>query len=323
MFDLTIAADVGSANTRVAVRSAISTNATRAAIDPANSSRVLAVGEAGRALLGTAEAYPVRGGVADITLAALMLRRFALDLTGRRTLFGMSALLAVPFSSGEIRKNALVETGREAGFKRVLLMDSMLAGALGVGIDIGADRASMLVDIGRDTLTAAVFANGGIVSEAVFDTGSAIVDKHIRAYFAEEHHLLISARTAERLKQNLDKPVLKVSCRDSATGLPSSREIRPSALRETAMFSIGMMAASIAAAADRLPPDCAADLVDGGITLIGGGAEQYMLPESLEALLGIPVRAAKNAGSAVILGMQQFLRDSQVRALAAKNVTAG
>ncbi|MBR5719324.1 MAG: rod shape-determining protein [Clostridia bacterium] len=317
MFETVIAADIGSENTRVASRSSISKNETRAAIDPDDSSRVLAVGNAGKKLLGASEVFPVRGGIADITLTALMLRRFALEITGRRSLIGMTAYIAQPAKASGIEKSALMEVGSEAGFRRVKLVDALVAGAEGAGVDIGTRSASMIVDIGRESLNTAVFANGGVIHESMSRVGSAMVDKHIMAYFAEEHHLLITSRTAEKLKRSLDKPMLQVGCRSSLTGLPTTKEVRSSVLREAAEFTVNSMCVEIASAINASPPDAAGDLVENGIVLIGGGANQYGLADTLEEKLHIPVCTAANADAAVILGMQQMMRGSAINKYAA------
>ena len=308
MFGTVIACDIGSARTRVASEKAVLEHETRAALDPANASRVLAFGDPCRSILGAAEVYPVRGGVADISLAALMLRRFALELLNRRSLMGVSAAVAAPYGLPAADRAALIEVGREAGFRRVMLVNSQLSGAVGAGIDIRSYSAHLVADIGRDTLKTAVIANGGILAGAYERYGSGIFDKHFQAFFAERHRLLITSRTAERIKTELGHPILLLSCRDASTGLPTAREVRSSHIREAAGFCIDRIAGSIARTIDAAPEEAAGDLVDNGVTLIGGGAMQYGLPEALSERLGIPVRAAANADSSVIAGLAQILR---------------
>lgn len=307
MFETEIAADMGSAVTRLATRKTISSNETRAALDPKNASRVLAVGDASRKLLGATEAYPVRGGIADITLAALMLRRFALELLGRRSLVGVTLKLAFPFAQKPIDRAAAVEVGREAGFRRVILTDSLLAAADGAGVDILSPKANMLVDIGRNSINTAVFANGGVISETASHMGSALADRAIMSYFAEEQRMLIGSAAAERIKKSLGSALIRVSGRDPSSGMPSVRELRPSALREAIKPCIDMLCSEVACAIAALPPDAAADLIENGITLTGGGALQFGLGERFEDLLGVPVTVAQNAENAAILGMQQSL----------------
>ena len=310
MFENTIAADVGSANTRLATAARSLTEETRAALDPEDRRCVLAVGSASRRLLNAQAAYPVRGDVADITLTAIVLRRLALSLTKRKTLAGMSICLAVKPDGDPIKRQALSEAAREAGFRRVRFARALLLGAEGAGVDVNANRASLVVDRGREKTCVLVCANGGAVAERTFGIGSHAVDKRIMAWFAEEHGALISSRTAEELKKRLASPVLRVSVRSSQTGVPVFREVSSAALTEAAAPVIRRMAAEIVFLIESLPPECAADLMDSGAVLIGGGAKQAGLAESLEKLLGISVHPAPNADSAVITGLQSFMRKS-------------
>lgn len=312
MFETVIAADVGSSVTRLASRRTITENETRAALDPKNSSRVLAVGAEARKFLGATEAYPVRGGISDITLTALMLRRFALELIGRRSLIGVSLRLAFPFAEKPIDLAAAVEAGREAGFRSVTPVSAMLAAAEGAGVDISSDTARMIVDIGCEGMNTLVCANGGAIAETHSPMGSRLVTKRIMAFFANEQHLLISAATAEKLKKALGSPLLRVSGRDPSSGMNSVRELRPSVLRAAVEPAVEMLSGEIAASIMRLPAEAAADLYDNGVVLVGGGALQYGLAESFEAKLGIPVSTAPNAENAVILGMQTMLRRGSV-----------
>ncbi len=304
IFETLLCADLGSAFTRLDSRSEVSVNETRAATDPKSSQRVLAVGNASRKLLGAGEVYPVRGGIADISLAALILRRLSLDHLKRRSLMGVSLLLAVPSAVSRLEKEAALEAGREAGFRRVRLADSLLSGAIGAGLDPESHRAHMIVDIGRERLGCALIANGGIVFESVTHTGSVCVDRHIRAYFAEEHRLLVTARTAEKLKRSLASPCCEVSCRDCSSGMPTTRRVRSSELRSAAGFSIGLMCSDIVRSINAAPPDAASDLCDTGITLIGGGALQYGLAEELERRLGLRVSVSPNAEISTVTGLK-------------------
>ena len=309
MLEKTVAADMGSRMTRLATEKKTSCEDSRLALDPTNTCRILAAGSASRRLLNTALAYPVRGAVADITLAAILLRRLTLELTGRKTLMGLELLAALPGASSQLERAALAAAGREAGFKRVRLCDSMLAGALGAGVETEEARAHMLVDIGRERLRTAAFANGGSIAQTQALWGSSAVDRQIKSFFVLEHRMLITSHEAELLKMGLGSAALRIAGRDASSGFSVTREVRPSRLREAAAPAIAAMAAEIARAIEQLPPDSAADLYDTGITLIGGGSKQYGLPEQLQSQLGVPVRRAQNPEHAVIAGLQRQLRE--------------
>ncbi|MBO4847693.1 MAG: rod shape-determining protein [Clostridia bacterium] len=309
MFETLIAADVGSSVTRLAVRNAVSENETRAALDPEDTRRVLAVGNEARKLLNTAEAYPVRGGgIADVSLAAIMLRRFALDLLKRRPLFGASLVLAVPLAANPLSRAAALEAGREAGFRRVGVIDSLIAGAEGAGLDYSGSGARMLVDVGRDSVKTAIFASGGLIRETFSPFGSSAADRAIRDRLARETRLIIGSRTAERIKKSLAAPLVRVCGRDLKTGLPATKDIPTASLRQAADGFAEELSREIVAAISSVHPEAASDLVDSGVTLTGGGALLFGLGSALEERLGIPVSIAQNAESAVIDGLVRQLR---------------
>lgn len=307
MFEINVAADIGSKNTRIAVRNAVISDESRAALDMDNARAVLAVGRASRKLLNTVPAYPTRGGINDAELTALMLRRMTLDLIKRRSLIGTRLSLAVNPAAGDPAFSALLEVGRAAGFSKIRLVDGLMAGAVGAGVDVGSGKARMVVDIGRDSVGILAAANGGVLLEKRLPFGSFRLDRLIQAYFASEEHMLISCRTAEAVKLGLGKPRAYVHGTDSRTGAQLMRFIQPRLIREAAGPAVMMLENEIVKAIGELSPDAAADLIDTGIVLIGGGAKRFGLSETLETDLGIPVKTAANAESAAILGMRQEL----------------
>lgn len=313
MLDITVAADVGSSETRLATRREIRSEPTRAALDPANASRVLAVGRKAEEILNSNSVFPVRGGVSDVSLTALMLRRFTLDMLKRRSLFGVGLRLAVPASAKRIDIDALLAAGREAGFSRVSAEDGMLAGADGAGVDISGPEARMIADIGRERIGVLIAASGGVLLERTSLFGSSVFDRHLQAHFAMERNLLIGCAAAERIKTELDRPQVRVRGRDSLTGRPLSFAVPSSELREALAPTVRLVAGELAAAINEAPPEAAADILDEGIVLIGGGAMQYGLAKELEKQLGVPTVSAPNARRAAILGMQQSLRKSASR----------
>ncbi|MBO4383829.1 MAG: rod shape-determining protein [Clostridia bacterium] len=310
MFGFTVAADIGSSETRLASRTGFVRDETRVALDPDDSNRVLAVGaEAGR-LLSANSIYPVRGSIANVTLTAVLLRRFALSMLKRRSLAGVSLRLALPPEASSTEISAALGVGREAGFADTGLMDGALAGAVGAGVDVSSPEANLTVNIGRDRTSAVVTANGGVVSRACAPFGSSAFDSRIQAHFAVERGMLVSFYAAEKVKKELRSPLVRVHGRDSSTGQPLMRAVKSRELSEAAEPVMKRLAAFITGVIGELHPDAAADLLDTGITLIGGGANMYLLPESLERLLGIGVRRSGCAESAVILGLRRMMSPS-------------
>lgn len=308
MLEFNVLADIGSSYTRLAAGNRFVSDETRAAIDPADGKRVLAFGRRAGKLLNANSVYPVRGCISDVTLTAVMLRRFTLDLIKRSSLMGVSLRLAMPLSASQTELNAALSAGREAGFTRITIEDAQLAGFLGAGLDPFRQDANMVVNIGRERISSVAAANGGVIARSSHSFGSSAFDRHLQAYFAMEHGLLLSFYAAEQMKKELHKPLLRVHGRDSGTGQPLMRAVETREIRNALKPTVRMLAAAITAAIGELPPDSAADLVDNGVTLIGGGALLFGLDSALEEELGIPVRSASNAENAVILGMKDLLR---------------
>ena len=305
MFETIVCADIGSETTRLASGRGFAEEPTRVALDPAERMRVLAVGEPASRLLGAAEVYPVRGGVAELKLTALMLRRMVLRFLKRRSLFGVQVLAAAPGEGTPAANAALREACAEAGFRAVGLADSALAGALGAGLDPHSERAFMVADIGRETLKTAVFANGGVIRGTFSRAGSVHFDRLIRARLAEGG-FVTTAKTAESIKKNLDLPVIRASGREAMGGPTCCREIKPTLLREALRPHVDVIVRELTEAISALPPDAAADLMTGGITLIGGGSLLYRLDEELELRLNVPVRVCPGARQAAALGLMKL-----------------
>ncbi len=305
MFDTVLCADIGSETTRLASRRGFAEEPTRVALDPAERMRVLAVGEPASRLLGAAEVYPVRGGVAELKLTALMLRRMALRFLKRRSLFGVELLAAAPGGGAPAANAALREACAEAGFKAVGLADSVTAGALGAGLDPNQERAFMVADIGRETLKTAVFANGGVIRGSFSRAGSVHFDRLIRARLAEGG-FVTAAKTAESIKKNMNLPVIRVSGREAPGGPTRIREIKPDSLRGALEPHINAIARELTETICELPADAAADLLTGGITLIGGGSLLYGLDTELEQRLNVPVRVCPNARHAAAAGLYKL-----------------
>ena len=306
MFETIAAADLGSQNTRVRAGAKAAFEPTRAALDPQRPSRIIAVGSETEGLLNAAFVHPVRGAVAEPEQAAILLRRVTLRLINRKSLVGVSVAAAAPKAQGPLALSALVSACRSAGFRSVALYDSSACGALGAGLDIDSPRASFVADIGRETLTTAAVANGGVIRGTASRLGSCRFDSGIRSWFACEQGMLLSARMAEAVKKSLGSPVLRVSGREASGGLTRVRELGSAALWEALSPHVRELANEIAAAIDALPPDAAADLLETGVTLIGGGALMHGLPERLTELLGIPVSRAAEPETAVIRGLSKL-----------------
>lgn len=303
MLDTVITADVGSAFTKLAARGRIASEESRAVLDPSDGSCILAVGVRSRSLLNAVPVYPVRNGaVANTAVAAIMLRRFALDLIGRRSLCGVSLRLLMPLCSTELQRLSAAQAAREAGFRRVSAADSMLCGARGAGVEVEGERAVMVADIGRDKLCAAVCANGGSIVQRMHSIGSADFEKCLQAHFACEHGLLLGSRAAELLKRSMHMPTVRAVGKDSESGRASAVTVKASELQSAVEPVYDALCGELTETLNITPPDAAADICDSGIVLIGGGAKQFGLCKAIEKRLKLKVRSADNAECAAVYG---------------------
>ena len=303
MLETVLYADLGSAVTKLAARGKIEVQESRVALDPSDGSCVLAVGDKARRLLNAATVYPVRGGKpANIELCAIMLRRMALDMLNRKTLFGVSLCMLVPPSAPKMQRLAAAELAKAAGFKRVFFRDASAAGADGAGIDYSIPKATMIADLGRDKLSAAALANGGTLSHFACGLGSADFDRAIQCHFASEHGLLVGTKAAEQIKKSLYLPYLSAVGRSAEDGSPVRSAVKSREVLAALKPTYRAVAEELTKALDKTPPEAAADICDTGIVLIGSGALLCGLADELRAALGVPVRTAANAERAVIYG---------------------
>lgn len=304
MFKTDIALDIGSMNTKIASRSGVRNELTCLALDSNDGFRVIASGNETTNILGTVTAYPIRNGtVANMRLAAIYLKYIAREITGRKKPSSVFIHSAIPEAIGNMKKNAIKETVRLAGFRGIKFHNAHIMGAIGAGVDVSGQRAHMIVNVGKDTLSISVIANGGVIWESISGEGSSLMDRAIQAFFREHHRVIIGEKVAQTIKHCLNSSLFTVDGRSIANGMPVTVTASGAQIRDALTHGADEMAAAIADSIKSIPIEAAADLLETGITLIGGGALQYGLAERFSQTLGVPARTAHNAGSAVIEGM--------------------
>lgn len=304
MFKTDIALDIGSMNTKIASREGIRKELTCLALDSGDGFRVIASGNESGNVLGTVTAYPIRdGAVANMRLAAIYLKHIAKEITGKKKASSVFIHAAMPDAIGNMKKNAMKETAKLAGFRGIKFYNALMMGAMGAGIDVSSQRACMTVNIGRDTLSMAVIANDGVIWESISGEGSSLIDRSVQTFFREQHRVIIGDRVAQTIKHCLNSSLFAVDGRSIASGLPVTVNASGVQLREAVASGVDEMIAAVADSIKSIPVEAAGDLLETGITLIGGGALQYGLAERFSQKLNIPAKTAHNASSAVIEGM--------------------
>jgi rod shape-determining protein MreB len=316
-----IGIDLGTANTLVFVRGrgVVIREPSVVAMDR-QSGRVLAFGEQARRMLGRTPGHitamrPMRDGViADYTITQAMLRHYITQVCGRRSLFRPRIMVCVPSGITTVEKRAVMDATQEAGARRTYLIEEPLAAALGAGLDISAAAGSMVVDIGGGTADVAVLSLNGIVTSASLRVGGDRFDEAIIRFVKRDHNMLIGERTAEDIKIQVgtatpeaSRGEMEVRGRDLVSGLPktivvSSRDTFVA--MEEALRGIVDMVHSVM---ERTPPELAADILDKGLVLTGGGALLHGLDALLARETGVPVLIAEDPLSCVVLGTGKAL----------------
>lgn len=307
MFKVCIGVDLGSKNTRLAFREGIFTEPTLVS---------MAACERGARSIGKSAEFAEYGRVAPIKngccvnskLLAAMLAELVKKHGGRRNSPRSTELfIALPKTMPLQRVRAFERSAEAAGFRGVRFLARSLMGMLGTDVEQDSGKVKLIVDIGAQTVCCAAVCSGGILVECCESFGSELADRAIRNYFASAHRVSIGARTAEIMKMNLDRLGFTVDGRSMEDGLPRAVTANANDIRAAALGGCAFIVSFTADMIRLLPPEACADLMDTGVTLIGGGARMSGLAELFEAQLGIAAHTAENAETAVADGMRRHI----------------
>ncbi|MCR4419550.1 MAG: rod shape-determining protein MreB [Clostridia bacterium] len=282
--------------------------------------RLIAVGEEARRMLGRTPDYiatvrPLREGViADYEITQRMLRHLLKKVGGFHLFFRPRLMVCVPSGITNVEERAVKQAALQAGAKEAYLIEEPLAAALGVGLDISRPEGSMVVDIGGGTTDIAVLSLGGIVYSRSLRVGGDKFDAAIVQYIRRRHNLLIGEQTAEEVKievgtvyPGVRDAAATIRGRDLVTGLPKTVEITSAELREAMREPTEAVISAIKEVLEQTPPELAADIVDRGIVMTGGGSLLHGLDLLLQEETGLPVHLADDPISSVALGAGKAL----------------
>lgn len=268
----------------------------------------------GRTPEGVSAIAPIRGGViTGFNDTVYMLRHFV-KKAAKSTFFRIRAVISTPCGISEVERRAASEAARNAGIKEVTLIEAPLAAAIGCGVDISAPHGSMIVDIGAGICEAAVISLGGIVVSHNVRTAGANFDAAIAQYVKKQHNIMIGDSTAESIKisigsvySGIENETVEVKGRDMVSGMPktvniTAEEIRP-CLTETADAIVDVVKVAL----EKTPPELAADVMESGIVLSGGGAMLRGLGRLININTEIPVYIAENPIESVAAGTGKAL----------------
>ena len=321
MFSNDLAIDLGTANTLVYVkgRGIISSEPSVVAVqkDKRGIKHVIAVGHEAKEMLGrtpgSIEAIrPMKDGViADFEVTEAMLRYFIRKAHNRKTLIRPRIIICIPSGVTEVEKRAVRESAESAGGREVFLIEEPMAAAIGSGLPIMDATGSMIVDMGGGTTEVAVISLGGIVFAKSIRVAGDKMDEAIIHYLKRKYNMLIGERTAEQIKIQIgtaypdpdgEIKTMVIKGRDLVAGIPRTFEINSEEIREAIIEPVNAIVEAIKVTLERTPPEVAADIVERGIVLSGGGALLRNLDTLIKEETGLPVIIADDPLASVVLG---------------------
>jgi rod shape-determining protein MreB len=260
---------------------------------------------------------PMKDGViANFEITEAMLKYFIMKVHNRKRLVRPRIVIGVPSGITQVERRAVRDSAVSAGAREVYLIEEPMAAAIGVGLPIEEPSGNMIVDIGGGTTEVAVISLSGVVYSRSMRVGGDVLDETIVNYIKRKYNLLIGERTAEDVKMRIGSAIplreqltLEVKGRDLVAGMPKTLLINDGEIREALAEPVGNIIETVRVALERTPPELAADIVDKGIVLAGGGALLRGLDALLREETGLPVTTADDPLSAVVLGTGHLLDD--------------
>ena len=327
MLSADMAIDLGTANTLVYVKGrgiVLNEPSVVAIADFRGDQQVLAVGDEAKMMLGRTPGNiqairPLRDGViADFRIAHDMIKHFIRKVHNRRSFASPQVIICVPSGSTEVERRAIREAAEAAGARRVHLIEEPMAAAIGAGLPVTEPTGSMVVDIGGGTTEVAVLSLGGIVYSRSVRVGGDKMDEAIIAYIRRNHNLLVGESSSERIKKEFgsacppedgDGPTYEIKGRDLMNGVPKELVISERQVAESLAEPVSAIIEAVKVALEHTAPELAADIVDKGIVLTGGGSMLANLDFVLRAVTGLPVSLADDPLSCVALGTGRCLEE--------------
>ena len=321
LFSNDLAVDLGTANTLVYVKGkGIVLREPSVVTVHKDSKKILAVGSEAKAMLGRTPGgivaiRPMKDGViANFDITEAMLRYFTQKVHNRKTLVRPRMIICVPSGITQVERRAVRDSAENAGAREVYLVEETMAAAIGVGLPIEEPGGSMIVDIGGGTTEVAIISLAGIVYAQSVRVGGDEMDEAIISYIKRNYNLLIGERTAEQIKIDIgsacqvgDRKTVEIKGRDLVAAIPKTIAVSDEEIRDALSETVNAIVEAVRSALESTPPELAADIVDRGIVLAGGGSLLRGIDLLLREETGLPVTVAEDPLSAIVMGTGKVL----------------
>jgi len=325
IFSKDMAIDLGTANTLVYVKGegvVLNEPSVVAKIEQQGKIHVLAVGNEAKQMLGRTpgkiEAIrPLKDGViADFEVAEQMIKHFIKKVHKGRTISNPQIVICVPSGATNVERRAIRESADAAGARKVFLIEEPVAAAIGAGLPVAEPTGSMIVDIGGGTTEVAVLSLGGVVLSTSIKSAGDKFDEAIIEYMRSTHKLAVGESTAERMKKTIgsacppddgEGQTMHVKGRDLITGLPKELTISQRQIAEALAEPVAQVIDTIKRALEQTPAELAADIVERGIMLTGGGCLLGNLDKVLRRATSLPISIAEDPLLCVVMGTGRAL----------------
>jgi rod shape-determining protein MreB len=326
-FSTDLAIDLGTANTVVYVKGkGIVCNEPSVVVFRKDDRKIIAVGAEAKRMLGktpqnVVAIRPVKDGViADFDATGEMLKYFIRKAHNRKSFVAPRIIIGVPSGITQVEQRAVKDAAQASGAREVYLIEEPMAAAIGVGLPVSEPSGNIIVDIGGGTTDVAVISLGGIVYSKAVRVAGDKMDEAIIAYIKRKYNILIGERSAEEIKIEIgsaykvdsQKRTVEIKGRDLLSGVPRSVVISDDEIREALKEPVGIIVDTVKTTLENTPPELAADIVDRGIVLAGGGALLRGLDRLLSEESGVPVIVADDPLTAVVRGAGKMLDDLEL-----------
>ena len=326
-FSRDIGIDLGTANTLVFVKGkGIVLREPSVVAIRRDTGAVLEVGEEAKRMIGRTPGNivairPMKDGViADFDVTQMMLRHFIAKAYRPRGIFKAQVVVCVPSGVTEVEKRAVIDATKQAGAREAFLIEEPMAAAIGAGLPVEEPTGSMIVDIGGGTTEVAIISLGGIVTSRSVRMGGDEMDDAVVQYIKKTYNLMIGERTAEEIKIKIGTALrdpknqrqMDIRGRDLVSGLPKTLIVTDTEIETALADPVSSIVEAIKITLEKAPPELAADIMDKGIVMTGGGSLLHGLDRLVAKETGMPVYLADNPMDCVALGAGKALSEIEL-----------